>query len=120
MTEVIVLNRTNCALGLCSSLFLFCLLAAAVPLRPQTIAPPPQPTPPAPQPPAASTQPAAAPQVATPTAPQQPGTQPAAPTAQQPPAQQPGAPSLPNQDQPTETIRVQVNEVNLIFTVTDK
>jgi VWFA-related protein len=132
MTEVIVLNRTNCALGLCSSLFLFCLLAAAVPLRAQTSATPaattpaatsaptPQPTTPAPQPPAASTPPAAAPQVATPTAPQQPGTQPAAPTAQQPPAQQPGAPSLPNQDQPTETIRVQVNEVNLIFTVTDK
>ena len=124
MTEVIVLNRTNRALGLFSSFFLFCLFAAAVPLRAQTSATPaattpaatsaptPQPTTPAPQPPAASTQPAAAPQ--------QPGTQPAASTAQQPPAQQPGAPSLPNQDQPTETIRVQVNEVNLIFTVTDK
>ena len=37
-----------------------------------------------------------------------------------PPAQQPGTPPPANQDQPTETIRVQVNEVNLIFTVTDK
>jgi VWFA-related protein len=134
MTEVIVLNRTNRALGLCSSLFLFCLLTvAAVPLRAQTSATPaattpapssdptPQPAIPAPQAPAASTQPAASPQTTTPAAaPQQPGTQPAASPAQQPPAQQPGAASLPNQDQPTETIKVQVNEVNLIFTVTDK
>ncbi len=36
------------------------------------------------------------------------------------PAQQPVPPPPANQDQPTETIRVQVNEVNLIFTVTDK
>jgi VWFA-related protein len=46
------------------------------------------------------------------------------PAAQSPaassPQQQPSTPSLPNQDQPTETIKVQVNEVNLIFTVTDK
>jgi VWFA-related protein len=56
-------------------------------------------------------------------APTQPPAQPSAAqsAAPQPPAaQQPGAPSIPNQDQPTETIKVQVNEVNLIFTVTDK
>ena len=112
------------------SLFLFCLLAAAVPLRAQTSATPaatttpmalpseptPQPATLAPQAPAVSTQPAASPQTNTTTAaPQQPGNQPATP-----PAQQPSAPSLPNQEQPTETIKVQVNEVNLIFTVTDK
>ncbi len=127
---MIVHNRTNRALGLFSSLFLFCLLAAAVPLRAQTSATPaatttpmalpseptPQPATLAPQAPAVSTQPAASPQTNTTTAaPQQPGNQPATP-----PAQQPSAPSLPNQEQPTETIKVQVNEVNLIFTVTDK
>jgi VWFA-related protein len=127
MTQVIVLNRTNRALGLCSSFFLFCLFAAAVPLRAQTSATPaattsappsdptPQPATPAPQAPAVSSQPVASPQTTTPAATNQPGTQPVAS-----PAQQPGAPSLPNQDQPTETIKVQVNEVNLIFTVTDK
>jgi VWFA-related protein len=125
MTRVTVLNRTNRALGLCSSFFLFCLLAAAVPLRAQTSATPPaattpapsvpQPATPAPQAPAVSTQPTAAPLTTpTPAAPQ-PGTQPATPSTQQP-----GAPSLPNPDQPTPTIKVQVNEVNLIFTVTDK
>jgi VWFA-related protein len=131
MTRVIVLNRTNRALGLKSSFFLFCLLAAAVPLRAQTSAtpaatPPPAPSAPAPQPAATpasqapATQPPAASPQTTPAAPQQPGVQPTTPSTQQPPAQQPGAPSLPNPDQPTETIRVQVNEVNLIFTVTDK
>ncbi|HEY1995135.1 MAG TPA: VWA domain-containing protein [Edaphobacter sp.] len=131
MTRVIVLNRTNCALGLCSSFFLFCLLTAAVPLRAQTSAtpavtttpassaPPPQPAT-APEAPAASTQPAAAPQVTTPAAPEQPGTQPATSSTQQPSAQQPGTQPAPNPDQPTPTIKVQVNEVNLIFTVTDK
>jgi VWFA-related protein len=130
MTQVIVLNRTTCALGLCSSLFLFCLLTvAAVPLRAQTSATPPATTPPAPTPqsatpapqtPTGSQPPAASPQTTTPPAPQQLGTQPATSPGQQPPAQQPGAQSLPNPDQPTQTIRVQVNEVNLIFTVTDK
>jgi VWFA-related protein len=127
MTQVIVLNRANRALGLCSSLFLFCLLTvAAVPLRGQTSATPaatnPAPSEPRPQPatvvpqaPTAAQQPADSQSTATPAAPQQPGPQLAAPSTQQP-----GAPSLPNQDQPTETIRVQVNEVNLIFTVTDK
>jgi VWFA-related protein len=132
MTQVIVLNRTNRALGLCSSLFLFCLLTvAAVPLRGQTSATPaatspapseprPQSATPATQTPTASQPPAASPQTSTPATPQQRGTQPPTPSTQQPPAQQPGAASLPNPDQPTQTIRVQVNEVNLIFTVTDK
>ncbi|HWZ01426.1 MAG TPA: VWA domain-containing protein [Edaphobacter sp.] len=104
MTQVIVLHRTNRALGLKSSFFLFCLLAAAVPLRAQTSAAPPATTTPAPSP----AEPAPPP--ATATAPQTPTAAP----------QQPGSPSLPNQEQPTETIKVQVNEVNLIFTVTDK
>ena len=126
MTQVTVLNRTNRALGLCSSLFLFCLLTvAAVPLRAQTSATPaaattpapsestPQTATPAPQTPAASQPPAVSPQTTTPAA--QSGPQSAAP-----PAQQPGAEPAHNPDQPTETIKVQVNEVNLIFTVTDK
>ncbi len=146
MTEVIVLNRTNRALGLSSSLFLICLLAvgplcaqtsatlpaSAVPDAPVPQSAKPQPPaspisapaqPPAAQTPAANaTQPPAA-QVAAPqtSAPQTSAPQqtPAAlaPTTSGP--QQPAA-SLPNQDQPTETIKVQVNEVNLIFTVTDK
>ena len=85
-------------------------LAVVVPvLRAQTNVAPTQPatTAPDPQPPAASA----------PTS-QQPAV--TAPAAQQPAAQQPGATPAPEQDQPTETIKVQVNEVNLIFTVTDK
>jgi len=82
--------------------------------------PTPQSATPAPETPAASQQPAASPQVTTPAAPQQFGTQPATPSTQQPPAQQPDGQPAHNPDQPTETIRVQVNEVNLIFTVTDK
>jgi VWFA-related protein len=135
MTQVIVLNRTNRTLGLFSSLFLFCLLAAAVPLRAQTSATPaatttPAPLPSAPTPqaatptsqaPIASQPPAVSPQTTTPAASQPPGTQPA---AQQPPAtspaQQPAAQPASSEDQPTTTIKVQVNEVNLIFTVTDK
>jgi VWFA-related protein len=97
-----------------------------VPLRAQTNATPnatpaaAPPVPSEPAPPAATPAPqtaAAFPQTTTPAAPQQPGTQ---PPAQQPPAQQPGAQPSNNPDQPTETIKVQVNEVNLIFTVTDK
>jgi VWFA-related protein len=59
-----------------------------------------------------SAAPAPAPQTFTPSTPEQ-----------QPPATPPQLPSAQgaaNQDQPTETIKVQVNEVNLIFTVTDK
>jgi VWFA-related protein len=126
MTQVIVLNRANRSLGLCSSLFLFCLLTvAAVPLRAQTSATPTAPAPssavpeaPVPQPPAPAPQ-IPTPQTSAAPAAQPPAAQTTAPQATTPP-QQPGAPSLPNQDQPTETIRVQVNEVNLIFTVTDK
>ena len=97
-----------------------------MPLRAQTNATPnatPAAAPPASSEPAPSAAtpapqtPAASPQTTTPAAPQQPGTQ---PPAQQPPAQQPGAQPSNNPDQPTETIKVQVNEVNLIFTVTDK
>jgi VWFA-related protein len=146
MIEVIVLNRVNRAMGLISSLFLLCLIAAATPLSAQTSAqpavsspaapPPPQSAAPNPQTPQQSTPQTSTPQTSTPqpitpqtvtpqtlvtspatTAPTQPTAQ---PSATLPPAQQPGAPSLPNQDQPTETIKVQVNEVNLIFTVTDK
>ena len=97
-----------------------------MPLRAQTNATPnatPAAAPPASSEPAPSAAtpapqtPAASPQTTTPAAPQQPGTQ---TPAQQPPAQQPGAQPSNNPDQPTETIKVQVNEVNLIFTVTDK
>jgi VWFA-related protein len=64
------------------------------------------------QPPATSSalQPAAQPSATTP----QPAAQPSATT------QQPAPQTAPNQDQNIDTIRVQVNEVNLIFTVTDK
>jgi VWFA-related protein len=133
-----VLSRTNRALGPLSSFFLLSLVIAVAPLRAQTStsspladAPTPQPAVPATQTSATQTPVAQTPAVQTPAVPQQ---QPAASlqtTAQTPatssaqsptttPAQQPGAPPPANQDQPTETIRVQVNEVNLIFTVTDK
>jgi VWFA-related protein len=127
---VIVLNRTNRALGPLSSLFLLSLVVAVAPLRAQTStspladAPTPQPaasTAPTSVPPTAAVQtpvefqPAASPQPVA----QTPATSSVQPPTV-PPAQQPGAPPPANQDQPTETIRVQVNEVNLIFTVTDK
>jgi VWFA-related protein len=115
--QVIVPNRVNRALSLKASLFLLSLVVAAAPLRAQTsvstpVAAPVQP----------SSAPAAAPQTAAPstpelTPPQQPGAQ---PPAKAPTPQQPGTQPADNQDQPTETIKVQVNEVNLIFTVTDK
>ena len=123
MTEVTVFNRTNRAVGLKASFFLLCLVVAAAPLRAQTSA----------ATPATSPAQTPAPTASTPVEPQQPALSPQQPAASsqrtaQPPAtaatpstgQQPTAPSLPNQDQPTETIKVQVNEVNLIFTVTDK
>jgi VWFA-related protein len=65
-----------------------------------------------PQPPASQT---AAPQQ-TPAAPTTPAAQ--SPTAS--PAQQQAADATPSSDEPITTIKVQVNEVNLIFTVTDK
>ena len=124
------MNRTNRALGPLSSLFLLSLVVAVAPLCAQTStspladAPTPQPAAPATSTPATQTpaaqtsvvsQPAASPQ----SAPQTPAASSALPPTI-PPAQQPGTPPPANQDQPTETIRVQVNEVNLIFTVTDK
>jgi VWFA-related protein len=120
MGTVIVLNRTTRIVGLNASLFLLCLVLAAAPLRAQTSATPsanaaeptstpaPAPSTPAPPPQTPAQQPAASSQP--------PNQAPAASSTQQ----QPSTPSLPNQDQPTETIKVQVNEVNLIFTVTDK
>jgi VWFA-related protein len=147
MTQVIVLNRTNRAMGLASSLFLLSLVVAAAPLCAQTntsspAAPPTsQPAAPAPQtapqqtapeqtidapqpsvvqpPPAAqpSTQPPAAQPPATSPA-QQPAAQtPATSATQQPATQQPGAQTPPSGGA---DIVVRVNEVNLIFTVTDK
>jgi VWFA-related protein len=124
MTRVIVLNRTIRASRLNSLFFLLSLVLAATPLRAQTSESFPA---------AASLPQAPAPSTPTPSAIQQPAApqpaaqqpaaqQPAIPSTQQPPAatsaQQPG--TQPNPDQPTETIKVQVNEVNLIFTVTDK
>jgi VWFA-related protein len=98
---VIFLNRVNRILNLKNSLLPLLLLAALAPLRAQTSASPAdapvQPTP----------APATVPQAA-------------APSATTPAPQLPSAQSATNQDQPTETIKVQVNEVNLIFTVTDK
>jgi VWFA-related protein len=128
MAQVIVLNRTKRALGLPSSLFLLSLVVAAVPLCAQTntsspaaaptsqpAAPAPQTTPPqtidAPQSPAAQQQPAAQTPATSPT--QQPG----APPPATPPTQPPGAQTPPSGGA---DIVVRVNEVNLIFTVTDK
>jgi VWFA-related protein len=100
---VIVPNRTNRALSTKASLFLLSFVVAAAPLRAQTGVSSPV---------AAPVQSSIAPAAATQSAPPQP----------QPPAMAPAAQqqSAANQDQPTETIKVQVNEVNLIFTVTDK
>jgi VWFA-related protein len=121
MSEVTVFNRTNRAVGLKASLFFLCLVVLAAPLRAQTSAAPPAASP-APSTAAQATPPISTPQQQNPS-PQAPApaTQPAAqPPATAAPGQQTTAPSLPSQDQPTETIKVQVNEVNLIFTVTDK
>jgi VWFA-related protein len=136
MTAVNVLNRTNRAMKPCRSLFLFCLLAVA-PLCAQTSATPTAPAPasavpeaPVPQPAAPvsqtpTAQTPAAPAAPTPaaqtTAPQSSGTQMGTP-------QQMPAPAAPAQQQPDNQtppsggadIVVRVNEVNLIFTVTDK
>ncbi len=99
---MIVLNRTNLSLRSKAALFLLSLVVAAAHLGAQTSV----------SAPVQSAAPAPAPQTFTPSTPEQ-----------QPPATPPQLPSAQgaaNQDQPTETIKVQVNEVNLIFTVTDK
>jgi VWFA-related protein len=122
MSEVIVLDRINCAVGLKASLFLLSLVVAAAPLCAQTST-----TAPAPgvvampaaslaQTPAVASQPATSPAQPPATSPAQ---QPAALAPATSSTQQPGAQTAP-QDQSIDTIRVQVNEVNLIFTVTDK
>jgi VWFA-related protein len=77
-----------------------------------------QPSTSAPPPASSAPQQNSSPQAPPPTT--QPATQAPANAAVPSTGQQPTTPSLPNQDQPTETIKVQVNEVNLIFTVTDK
>jgi VWFA-related protein len=119
MSEVTVLNRTHRATGLFCSFLLLCLVVAAASLRAQTGA---QTSTQTSTP--SGAQPTATPTTAPPSSSAPASKPPAAASPQSPaqtPAQQPGAaPSLPTQDQPTETIKVQVNEVNLIFTVTDK
>jgi VWFA-related protein len=98
--------------GLTRSLFFLSLLAAATSLPAQTSAAAQTalPTDPTPQ----STAPAVPHPAAPPPAPL---TQaPAAPPAQT----QSGAQAAPAQDEPITTIKIQANEVNLIFTVTDK
>jgi VWFA-related protein len=123
MTEVIVLDRTNRAVGLKASLFLLSLVVATAPLRAQTsttgpaAAATPQPAAPVTLTPAATSQ-AAASSPAQPAV-TSPAQQPAALAPATSSTQQPGAQTTP-QDQSIDTIRVQVNEVNLIFTVTDK
>jgi len=125
MTQVIVLNRTKRAMGLASSLFLLSLVVAAAPLCAQTNTSSPPATP--------TSQPASqnvSPQTAPPQtidAPQPPATQPSTQPqpAQQPAAQTPATPptQLPGPQTPPSggaDIVVRVNEVNLIFTVTDK
>jgi VWFA-related protein len=95
---VTAINRINRAFELKSSLFFLLFLVAAAPFR------------------AALGQAATAPQ----TAPQTPpATQQAAP-AQQAPAATAPANQSPSADEPITTIKIQANEVNLIFTVTDK
>ena len=111
---VIVLARINRLPVLKAFALLVSLAVVAPVLRAQTnAAPATQPAIDAPVPQAAAATPAPQqPAVAAPATQQ--------PAAKQPAAQQPGAPASPDTDQPTETIKVQVNEVNLIFTVTDK
>jgi VWFA-related protein len=117
MPEVTVLNRTYRAMGLFSSLLLT-LATAPASLRAQTGATTtPQSTSTAP----ASTAPATPAPVSQTPAPQPPTIQ--TPASQAPAVQAPTIPAAGTQaaqEQPTETIKVQVNEVNLIFTVTDK
>jgi VWFA-related protein len=100
-------------------LFLLSLVVAAAPLRAQTSPAPASNAAAATSTPASSSSTPALAQSST--APQQPATSPQQPPpATAAPGQQPSTPTLPTPDQPTETIKVQVNEVNLIFTVTDK
>jgi VWFA-related protein len=131
--EVIFLDRTNRALAFKGFLFLLSLVAAAAPLCAQT-SPAPNEAAQAPQ--AIATQASGTQTTATPapaasaaSAVAQPHASTQQPAATQSstaqasataPAQQPGAQPPPNEDQNIETFHIQVNEVNLIFTVTDK
>jgi VWFA-related protein len=103
---VIVLTRINRLPFLKAFALLLSLALVADPLRAQTASAPDQPA--AITAPPQTTPPAMAPQ--TPAATKQ--------DPQQPAAKSPAAST--DQEQPTETIKVQVNEVNLIFTVTDR
>jgi VWFA-related protein len=135
ITAVIALNRTICPVGLISSVFFLCLAVVAVPLRAQTSAqtdpasatqsipeaPSPAPQQPATTSPQPATQPAAqAPSAAPVQTPAQPAAQPPQTPAQTP--AQTGQPQPDAQAPPSggADIVVRVNEVNLIFTVTDK
>ena len=111
--EVTVLNRTHRAMGLFSSLFLLTLAAAPAPLCAQTG---PTATPQSTSAVPATTAPATPAPVSQTPSPQTPASQ--TPAVQAPTI--PAAGTQAAQEQPTETIKVQVNEVNLIFTVTDK
>jgi VWFA-related protein len=111
-----VLNRISRIFGLKSSAILLSLLATA-PLRAQVGAQSGAPT----NAPTSVAAPTAAPVPQTPAAPPQPApnTSPSSAQTPAPPAAQPGS-QTPSQDEPITTIKIQANEVNLIFTVTDK
>jgi VWFA-related protein len=95
-------NRTYRTPGLLASVLLLTTALAATPLHAQASAAP-------------------APQTTTTPAPQQPAPPPASQAPPQSTPQQPAPDGqAPNQDQPITTIKVQVNEVNIVFTVTDK
>ncbi|MCU1226321.1 MAG: VWFA-related protein [Edaphobacter sp.] len=97
---MIALNRTYRTSGLLASVLLLTAALANAPLHAQT---------------------SAAPQTTTTPAPQQPAPPPASQAPpQSTPQQPPPDAQAPNQDQPITTIKVQVNEVNIVFTVTDK
>lgn len=112
MIPVTAPTRMNCALRLLAALSLSAAWIAA-PLCAQTTAPSNLPSAPSatPKTPPA---PAPVPQTAPPAQQQSPT------TGQQPTTPPANEPANPSSDEPITTIKVQVNEVNLIFTVTDK
>ena len=105
----------NCSPGLRSSLLFLSLLAAAASLQAQsgTAVQPSLPAAPTPQ---SATPAHAAPPPTLPPA----STQPAQNQSPVQPPSQSGNQPAPAQDEPITTIQIQANEVNLIFTVTDK
>ena len=122
MIEVTALNRMNRTSGLYAAAALVSLALAAAPLHAQSAqaAPTSRPVPaPASAFAAATPEQTAAPVPQSPVASVPQATSPA--TSQTAPAiPQAAAETAPQQDEPITTIKVQVNEVNLIFTVTDK